>query len=185
MRHRFSRHWVLGLFIGAFVALSSAGIALAMSGDVWHAGITVTPGYPQLPGQQLDGGVLNGGVDLYVNGQVWDGTLRNESTGETYRWVGTVDQMFAVNPYFTSELLDSGSFTLVRSGSGSDGQALCAGTLALSRDHHSLGPNGYYQGVLRFASQPKRCPFAGTLQLVWGTDDAATGSTIDLEFRER
>jgi hypothetical protein len=90
--------------------------------------------------------------------------------------------MFAVNQYFASELLDSGSFTFARSGSGS--QVLCAGTLALGRDHHLLGAQGYFQGVFRFAGVPKRCPFAGTLQLVWGSDNNF-GADIDLEFVER
>jgi hypothetical protein len=167
----------------ALIALSSVGIALAKSGDVWHAHITMTAGYPQLPVQHLDGGNANGGEDLYVNGQVWNGSLTNQTTGVSYRWTGTVDQMYAVNPYFSSELLDSGSFTLMGQ---NDNQTLCTGTLALVRDHHSLGPQGYFQGVLRFAAGSKRCPFAGTLQLVFGTDDAASGGTpIDLKFVER
>jgi hypothetical protein len=169
--------------VGALVALSSVGIALAKSGDVWRAHITMTAGYPQLPVQHLDGGNANGGEDLYVNGQVWNGSLTNQATGSSYRWTGTLDQMFAVNPNFSSELLDSGSVTLT---GPSDNQTVCTGTLALVRDHHSLGPQGYFQGVLRFADTPKRCPFAGTLQLVYGTDDATTGGTpIDLEFMER
>jgi hypothetical protein len=166
---------------GALIALSSVGIALATSGDVWHAQITMTPGYAQLPAQHLDGGAANGGEDLYVNGQVWTGSLTNETTGASYLWTGLVDQMFAVNPYFLSELLDSGSFTLTGQ---NENQTLCKGTLALVRDHHLLGPNGYFQGVFRFADGPKRCPFAGTLQLVFGSDDAP-GTNIDLEFVER
>jgi hypothetical protein len=182
MRHRLSKCTALGLLIGA-IAFSAAGIALATSGDVWHAHATVAPGYPQLPVQHLNGGNANGGEDLYVNGQLWTGSLTNQATGETYSAFFTVDQMFAVNPYFSSALLDSGTFTLTRP--GGESRALCEGVVALHRDHRLLGPQGYYQGMLRFAVQPKRCPFAGTLQLVWGTDDATTGATIDLEFLER
>jgi hypothetical protein len=181
-RPHLSRRTIVGLLVGTILAIVTAGIALATSGDVWHANVTVTAGYPQLPVQHLNGGNANGGEDLYVNGQVWNGSLTNQSTGESYRWVGNVDQMFAINPYFCCELLSSGSFTLTRAGGGIDGQTLCTGTLALGRDHHLLGAQGYYQGMLRFAAQPKRCPFAGTLQLVWGTDD---GSQLDLEFLER
>jgi hypothetical protein len=180
-RRRMPKRMML-VVVGALIALSTtAGIALATSGDVWQAHITMTPGYAQLPAQHLDGGTANGGEDLYVNGQVWNGSLTNQATGATYQWTGKVDQMFAANPNFSSELLDSGSFTLT----GQKGQTVCTGTLALNRDHHSLGTQGYYQGVFRFAAAPKGCPFAGTLQLVYGTDVAVPGSPIDLAFVQR
>ena len=181
MRLHPSRRTIVVFALGALLAVASVGIAMAASGDLWHAQVTMTPGYPQLPAQHIDGGAANGGEDLYVNGQVWTGTVTNEATGESHPATFMIDQMFAINPYFSSELFDSGTFTLA----GDHHQKVaCQGTIALSRDHHLLGANGYFQGIIRFDDRPKSCPLAGSMQLVWGTDTNG-GNSIDLRFVER
>ena len=182
MRHRPSTRSVLVFMVGALFALASVGVALAASGDLWRAHFTMTPGYAQLPVQHIDGGNANGGEDLYVNGQVWTGTVTNQATGVSYPGTFNIDQIFAINPYFSSELFDSGTFTLTEPGGGK--KTVCEGTIALSRDHHLLGANGYFQGIIRFDAKPKACPVAGSMQLVWGTD-IDFGNTLDLQFVER
>lgn len=167
---------------GALFAFASVGIAMAASGNLWQAHFTMTPGYAQLPVQHLDGGNANGGEDLYVNGQVWTGTVTNQATGVAYPEVFNIDQMFAINPYFSSALFDSGTFTLTQPTGGK--RPVCQGTIALHRDHRLLGANGYFQGIVRFDATPKTCPLADSMQLVWGTD-TDLGNTIDLQFLER
>lgn len=182
MRHHPSSRTILVFALGALLAFASVGIAMAASGNLWRAHFTMTPGYAQLPVQHIDGGSASGGEDLYVNGQVWTGTVTNQATGESYPGTFMIDQMFAINPYFSSELFDSGTFTLTRPDGGP--KVVCEGTIALSRDHHLLGANGYFQGIIRFDDKPKACPLAGSMQLVWGTD-TDLGNTIDLQFLER
>ena len=182
MRHRPTSRTILVFMVGALFALAAVGVAFATSGNLWRAQVTMTPGYAQLPVQHLNGGTANGGEDLYVNGQVWTGTVTNEATGVAYSASFDIDQMFAMNPYFSSALFDSGTFKLTRPGGGD--RTVCEGTIALHRDHRLLGANGYFQGIIRFADRPKACPLAGSMQLVWGTD-TDFGDTIDLQFLER